>query len=161
MNINNWCDIKNVMKFLITSNNNLNPYTHSLYYEIRDKIKNKLDIKNYKSLLCNRKDEVKDIELELDLTELDLTDDDDDNNLSNELIICDPRGFCNDKQYKINKEDNFYKQDLVENLFNISNKPVIFLNSLQYNDNEINDEDELTVNYDYIKSLIDYNIKVI
>jgi hypothetical protein len=157
MNVYDWTNIKSMMKFLIQSNNNLNPYTHSLYYDIRDKIKNKVDIQEYQSLLCNKPKEIKNIEIEIDLNNIEHN-----KNLktNDNIILYDSRGFCNDKQYKLNNNSHFYKQDLIENIYNMTNNPILYTR-MNSNDNNLNDNDNNSLNYNFIKSLIDYNINTL
>lgn len=133
-----WSNVQNMMNYLIDSNNNLNPYLHPLYDEIRTKIKNKLDVSEYQSLLCNTPskpnnllskgllvDKDHPIEFKLDLNKFS----DDELQPENNEVLYDIRGFNNQQQYDFDEDKTFYKQDLVENIYNMSNNPIYYLNN--------------------------------
>lgn len=132
------------------SNNNLNPFLHSIYLNVRNKIKNNKKIDDYMSVLnCIPSSETKQIPNPLTTSNL-LTSNKNQTPTSLQsgvIDLYDTKSFSPNSTYLIDSANWFNKNDFLSALRNMNKNPILFFNSERYkpkqeNNNLIIDDDE-------------------
>lgn len=148
------------------SNNNLNPFLHSIYLNVRNKVKNNKKIYDYISVLdCIPTNEIQQIPNPLSLnqptnslnqptnssnqpTNSSNSKNKKSNNLqSGEIDLYDTKSFSPNSTYLIDSSNWFNKNDFLSALRNMNKNPILFFNSERYkpkqeDNNLIIDDDE-------------------
>ena len=127
-----------IIKYFSYANNNLNPYLHPIYMDVRNKIKTNSNINDYKSLLCiDEPSKIENIPTQLNIKELS-------NNRkpeNGEIDLYDTKSFSN-RTYLLDSSNSFNKNDFLSALRNMNKNPMLFINTQNYNQDSL---DELEI----------------